>query len=112
MEKQVYAITFQGVSDEIASLYMGELREALLDAAPDIVVDHRRADTNTQDFGATLVLILGTPAAIAAAKAIGDWLQKRHSAVIDINQETGHVHAEGITSRDALRIAEMFQPRG
>jgi len=110
MEKQTYVITLKGASGEIASRYASELRNALLDATPDIEVEQRRADARTQDFGSTLVLVLGTPAVLAVAKALGDWLQKRHSAVIDIAKD-GHIHAENITSKDALRLAELFQPK-
>jgi len=111
MEKQTYIITFKDVSGEIASLYAGELRNALLDAASEIEVDQRRADARTQDFGSTLVLILGTPAVLAVAKAMGDWLQKRQSAIIDLDEKNGRVHAENLTSKDALRLAELFQTR-
>lgn len=110
MEKQTYIIIFKGVSGETASRYASELRNELLDAAPGIEVDQQRRDLKTQDFGSTLVLILGTPAVLAAVKAMGDWLQKRHSAVIDIEKD-GHVHAENLTSKDALRLAELFQSK-
>ena len=111
MEKRTYVITFKGVSGEIASRYASELRSALLDATPDVEVDQRRADTHTQDFGSTLVLVLGTPAVLAVAKAMGDWLQKRQSAMIDIDEKNGRAHAENLTSKDALRLAELFQPK-
>jgi hypothetical protein len=111
VQKQTYVITFKGTSGEVASLYASELRNALLDATPDIEVDQRRADSRTQDFGNTLVLVLGTPAVLAVAKAMGDWLQKRQSAIIDIDEKNGRVHAENLTSKDALRLAELFQPK-
>src|SRR5258707_11588444 len=99
MEEQTYIIKFKGVSGEIANRYASELRNALLDATPDIEVDPRRADARTQDFGSTLVLILGTPAVLAVVKAMEGWLKMRHSAIIDIEKD-GHVHAENITSKD------------
>jgi hypothetical protein len=110
MEKQTYTITFKGASGEIASRYVKELRNALLDAAPDIEVEQVRADDRTLDFGNTLILILGTPAIVAVTKAIGDWLKLRSNAIIDIDKD-GHVHAENITSKDALRLAEIFLPK-
>ncbi len=111
MEKQTYVITFKGASGEIASLYASELRNALLDATPDIEVDQRRADIRTQNLGSTLELVLAAPAILAVVKAMGDWLQKRQSAIIDIDEKNGRVHAENLTSKDALRLAELFQPK-
>src|SRR5260370_26045532 len=99
MEKQTYIISFKDVSGQIASRYAAELKKTLLDATPDIEVDQRRANARTQDFGSTLVLVLGTPAALAVATAIGDWLKMRYIASIDIEKD-GHVHAENITSKD------------
>ena len=108
MEEQTYIIKLKGISGEVASRYASELRNALLDATPDIVVDQKRTNARTQDFGSTLVLVLGTPAVLAVAKAMGDWLKLRHSVIIDIEKD-GHVHAENLTSKDALRLAELFQ---
>jgi hypothetical protein len=111
VETQTYTITFKNASGEIAARYATELKNALLDATSDLKVDLRRANAHTQDFGSTLVLVLGTPAVLAVATAIGDWLKLRHSVIIDIEKD-GHVHAENITSKDALRLAELFQFKG
>jgi hypothetical protein len=40
----------------------------------------RRDDTEAQDFGATLVLILGTASVKAVAKALGLWVQRHREA--------------------------------
>src|SRR6266699_1054204 len=82
MDQQTYTITFDNVSEGDADRYAGELRNFLLDAAPDIEVERRREDPYTQDFGATLILILGTPAIVAAVNRIGDWLALRNKAEI------------------------------
>lgn len=110
VDRQTYTITFKNVSGETASRYATELKNALLDATSDIEVDQRRGNAHTLDFGSTLVLVLGTPAVLAVATAIGDWLKLRHSVVIDIEKD-GHVHAENITSKDAVRLVELLQPK-
>lgn len=107
MEKQTYIIKFEGISAAEGNQYASELRNMLLDSTPDVKVDQRRDDTRTQDLGATLVLILGTPAVIAISKAIGNWLQLRNSASLTIEKD-GRIIAKNITSKDAARLAELF----
>lgn len=80
MSEQTYFLSFTGVSEAEANQYAEELREALLDATTEIAVQRKRENPLAQDLGATLVLIMGTPALVAAVNAIGNWLQKRHSA--------------------------------
>ena len=111
-----YIITFKNASGERASRYATELKNALLEATAvveisPIEVDLRRTNVSTQDFGNTLVLVLGTPVALAIATALGDWLKLRHSVTIDIEKD-GRIHAENITCKDALRLAELFRPEG
>src|SRR5260221_10981239 len=79
-------------------------------ATPDIEVRQKRSDDRTQDFGATLVLILGAPAVVVVAKALGDWLKLRNSAKITIKKD-GQVVAENLTSNDALKLAELLHPQ-
>ncbi len=64
MNKQTSIITFDDVSAADANRYAEELRQVLLEASPDVEVHRRRDDSHPQDFGATLVLLLGTPAAV------------------------------------------------
>ena len=70
MEKQTYIVTFEGVSPSDANRYAEELRNALLDATADIAVQRKRESPQTQDFGSTLILILGTPAVGAVVTAV------------------------------------------
>jgi hypothetical protein len=107
MEQQTYLIKFDHVSAADANHYAHELRDSLLDASSDIQAYQRRDDSRTQDVGSTLVLVLGTPAVIAIAKAIGDWLKLRNSASLTIEKD-GQVIAKNLTSKDALKLAELM----
>jgi hypothetical protein len=107
LDQEIFTIKFEGVSAAEANQYASELRNTLLDAIPDVKVDQRRDDIRSQDFGATLVLILGTPAVIAISKAIGNWLQLRNSASLTIEND-GRVIARNITSKDAAKLAELM----
>jgi hypothetical protein len=113
MKKTNYIIKFEGESLAGANLYADELRDSLLDAAADKQVDveaHvQREDTTTMDFGGTLILALGTPAAIVVAKGIRDWLKRRNTASITIETDDGKLVATNISAKDAANLAEKFQ---
>jgi hypothetical protein len=108
MDQQTYIVTFDNVSAADANRYADELRNALLDATPDISVQRKREDPRTQDFGATLILVLGTPAVIALVKAIGNWLSLRHQVGITIKTAEGEIVGTNLTSTDAMKLAELF----
>ncbi len=94
MDQQTYIIRFDEISEADANRYAIELRNMILDASPDVEVERRRDNPYTLDFGATLVLILGTPVATAVtsaiAQAIGNWLL-RHRGDITIERENGKI---------------------
>lgn|SRR5690242_7440062 len=106
-QQQMYTIKFAGISAAEAGFYGNELRDILLDANPDVVVKQHRDDPRTQDFGSTLVLILGAPAVVSIANAIGNWLKLRNSASLTIEKD-GNIIAQNLTSKDASRLAELF----
>ena len=108
MDQQTYIITFDGVSTADANIYAEELRDVLLDTTPEITVQRRRDNPLTQDFGATLVLILGAPSVVAVVKAIGDWLRLRTSASLTIETPDKHIVVQHITNRDAAQLVERL----
>jgi hypothetical protein len=108
MEEKTYIIRFNDISLADANRYAEELRNTLLDASRSVKVNRRREDPNTQDFGATLVLILGAPAVVAAAKALGNWLQLRNSASVTLEDADGKIIAKNITGKDAAKLTELF----
>lgn len=111
MDQQTYTITFDGVSDADANRYASDLREALLDASRDVEVERRRSDPSTQDFGATLVLILGTSSVAAIAKAIGDWLLLHRSVKMNIKNGEGEYIFENLTAAQAFQLIDRLAPK-
>jgi len=77
-----------------------------LQRIPDISVSRKKDDATTQDFGATLVLVLGTPAVIAVASGIASFL-KRHHAKLSIFAD-GRLVVEGVEGKDMARIVEAL----
>lgn len=108
MSEQTYLLSFKGVSEAEANRYAEELQEALLDATDEIAVQRQRENPLAQDLGGSLVLILGTPAVVAVVRAIGNWLQKRHSASLTIVTAEKKIIAENLTNKDAAHLLELF----
>ena len=108
MDQQTYLVTFEGVSPADAHRYAEELRNALLDATPDLTVQRRRDNPLTQDFGATLVLTLGTPAVVAVVTAVGNWLKLRNSASLTWKTADGQMIVQNITSKNATELAQRL----
>lgn len=108
MHEQTYFLSFTGVSEAEANRYAEELREVLLDATNELDVQRQRENPLAQDLGATLVLIMGTPALVAAVNALGNWLQKRRSATLTIVTAEQKMVAENLTNKDAARLLQLF----
>jgi hypothetical protein len=108
VDQQSYSITFDDVSPADANRYADELRELLLDVSPDVSVERKRDNPLTQDFGATVVLIFGTPAVAVIAKALGNWLTLRRRAGITIKTANGEIIGTNLTSKDVMKLAELL----
>lgn len=103
-------LRFDDVSSADANRYADELRALLLDTSPNVSVERKRENPSTQDLGATLVLILGTPAAVAIAKAIGNWLVLRRGT-ITIESENGEITkitASNMTNDAQLKVLDIM----
>jgi len=104
MENQKLTLKFSDAQAAEASRYASELATHLRGVVPGTDVEVSRTDPDSQDFGTTLVLVFGTPVAVALAKGISDWLRMRQKAKITIVSSTGNIKAENLTSRDAVKL--------
>ncbi len=111
IDTNTFRIRFEDVSVAEAGIKAAQLRQDLLDISSDVQVDIEREDPSTQDFGTTLALVLGAPAAVAIAKGIADYLRRAHGK-IQIETAQGIVIAEGISGDDAARIVEALSSGG
>jgi hypothetical protein len=89
MSAQEICITFPEESPDFAnqlaeSLAVELRREVLKDGDSDSA-NVVRTDPTAQDFGTTLVLLLGTPVLLALANAVRDWAKRRDQATVQIN---------------------------
>ncbi len=82
---------------------MQDLARVLEQAAPDVRSRVARVDADSQDLGTTLVLLAGTPAALALAKGIAGWLIKAGRPAIEITCGKTRVVIEKGLSEEATR---------
>ncbi len=71
-----------GVEPSLAGQYAMELQRELEHTDPTLQVEPGPNDPAHMDFGATLVLVLGTPVAIAVARGIQAWLVRRGTRAV------------------------------
>jgi len=109
MANRTFVLKFENTSVANANRYAEDLRRTLLDADPQIEVNRQRDDESAQDFGATLVLVLGTPAVIALAKALHDWSTRNNAVSITIEDNNRRLIAKNLESKAVPAIVEAFR---
>lgn len=72
-------------------------------SVPTVTSRFARSNADAQDLGTTLVLIAGTPAALALAKGIAAWLVKAGKPAIEITSGNTKVVVEKGLSEEATR---------
>ena len=105
-----YRIQFLNASPAQANDHAADLAHFLRNAVPGrekLKVERERTTEDAQDFGATVVLILGTGAAVAVAKGIQSWLARTGTA-IEITDEKGHLVATNVDANSAASIVESW----
>ena len=114
-EQHGVKITFVGVSAREASLAATELRTILVDVVGDeLAASLERDNQDALDAGSTLMLLFGTPAAIAIAAGIRAFLGKRpayRDAIMIKTAEGDEFIAAGggIDKLDAHALVEALQ---
>lgn len=104
MEQRSLIVEFGDSSLAEANQYAQDLQQTLQEVDSSVEVQRRRTRTDTQDFGASLVLIFGTQAAFALARGIQSWLARNSGAKVTLKTPSGEVVALNLDSRDASRI--------
>lgn len=99
-----FSIRFENLSVAEANVLASELRSEVIAADDRVKVDVAKDDPTTQDFGATLILVLGTPAIVAVARAIADYIQRRGVSV-SITPDGG-VSINNVRSADVANIVK------
>ncbi|MFC3502822.1 hypothetical protein ACFOOK_17830 [Micromonospora krabiensis] len=71
-----------GHADQLA----GDLADFLTRRDPTLPVQRRRTDARSQDFGATLAIVLGSSAVTTLAAGIAAWLRRRQDAHLELRR--------------------------
>lgn len=108
MEKQKYTLTFENSSAADANRWASELKEYILDATDEVVVEQQRDNPKSQDIGTTLALMLGASAVTEVAKALGQWLNLHREASITIKAPRGEIVATNLTFKDIQKLLEIM----
>jgi hypothetical protein len=108
MADQKFCISFADTTVADANHYCEDLRTQLLESDSQIKVARERSDPSTMDFGATLVMVLGAPATVAAARAIVAWAKRNNRASIILTTRDGTVVAKNLESKDVPEIARAL----
>ena len=103
------SIRFPNATPDLGNIYAEELQEELRDMlGPGDRVERRRTDPESQDFGATLVLVLGTTAVTAIAEGIRTWLARNSGASVDIVVGGTTVHGRNLDSEGVQALAKAL----
>lgn len=110
MSNDEVLISFPGISLAEANVHAQKLADDLKDTDRDLKVEIRKEAADTQDFGATLVLILGTAAATKVASGIARWIARHSGARVMLKTKDGtELLIENSDSAAAAKIAAALR---
>lgn len=114
-DERVLLIRFDNMSTADANRAADELRRQLRGAmGSEVSIDRVKENQETQDFGGTLAIVLGTPFALALAKGVRDYIAKRGCREV-LETPEGRVIATGDAAANidvASTAAALGAPEG
>ena len=102
-------ISFLDTDLATANDLAGDLAESLIGDTSTLSVSRLRRDPLTQDFGATLAIVLGSTAGAALAKGIAKWLARRQDAHLHLKRtaRNGQVREITLDGQPSARIERI-----
>ena len=100
----------------LPDLSSGECNELLADlesecALVGITTRRNRDDASTMDFGTSLVLVLGAPAVVVAARALLAWAKRNNVASVELHDSKGSFVARGLESQHVASVVKALSDR-
>jgi hypothetical protein len=111
MKDSALIIAFEGASTGEANVYASDLANAIRDIDRAVEVRQTRERPETQDFGATLAIVLGSASASAIATGISHWLARHSGVRLEIKTSVGTVIATNLDSKHAPEIAKALSAK-
>ena len=103
-------LSFVNCSEADGDRFADSFVEAVRDIDKSIGLERRRQKSDTQDFGASLAVVLGTAAARSLAKGIAAWLARNSGADLEISCRGAVVlRANHLDSKDIPRIVAALK---
>jgi hypothetical protein len=99
-------IRFANTNVAKAGQYAETLKTSILDAAPEADVKREKDSQETQDFGATLAIVLAGPAVVAIAKGMQVWLERYRGVELEVTTPDGKVIAKNITAANVVQVIQ------
>jgi len=107
MDGQKFIIRVEHPSVADAGFYAEELKDALLDeidGRQSISVERKREDPLTQDFGATLVVVIVPSVIAAAVRIILDQNKRNHEGSLSVEKDGKKIDLKGVNPKDAYEL--------
>jgi hypothetical protein len=112
MAEESLQLNFPDSSTAEGNRLASSLAETLRDISPSISVQRVRENSATQDFGASLAVMLGTAAATAVAKGIAAWAARNSGAKIEIRRNGELILiASHLNSGDVPKIVKAISSK-
>lgn len=109
-ETTALVVSFDDVDVATANRFAADLADTLRHFAPAVETRRVRADPLSQDFGATLVIVLGSTAVTAIANGIQAWLARQDAGLtMKRTGAGGEVTEVTINGRASARTEEIVK---
>jgi hypothetical protein len=104
MDPLSLTISFDAKSDAERSMLASEVTRVVRRADANAKIA-RESGRGTMDGGTTIVVIIAAHATVQLCKGLADCLRKWRSSKLTIKTKGGEIKLEGLTARDANRLA-------
>ena len=113
MDNSNITIRFPDATPDEGNVYAEDLRTALVESLDTgDRIERVRSNPESQDFGTTLVLVLGTTAVTAIARGVQTWLARNSGVSLDIVANGKTVHARNLDSQGVQALAKVLAAAG
>jgi len=100
-------ISFVDVTDAERDKLAGSLLSSLRETDRNVSAERHKENSETQDYGAILTLVLGSAAVGSVAKGIAQWIARHAGTTIRIQSPDGtSVDIKNATGQDTAQIVQ------